>query len=97
MTITKTQNGSELTVALEGRLDTVTSPDLEAELKQYRMTGVFDEIIHLQREAQKADYVTEKQAIFIDDSYGERRAVAQRCGIPVFDTHMIECLLEGEV
>ena len=71
--------------------------DLEAELKQYRMTGVFDEIIHLQREAQKADYVTEKQAIFIDDSYGERRAVAQRCGIPVFDTHMIECLLEGEV
>ena len=33
MTITKAQNGSELTVALEGRLDTVTSPDLEAELK----------------------------------------------------------------
>ena len=33
MTITKTLNGTELTVALEGRLDTVTAPELEAELK----------------------------------------------------------------
>ena len=34
MTITKTQSGSALTLALEGRLDTVTSPELEAELKE---------------------------------------------------------------
>ena len=33
MTITKQQNGSALTIALEGRLDTVTSPELEKELK----------------------------------------------------------------
>jgi len=33
MTITKKQNGSELTVAVEGRLDTVTAPQLEGELK----------------------------------------------------------------
>ena len=33
MTITKTQNGTALTLALEGRLDTVTSPELEKELK----------------------------------------------------------------
>ncbi len=33
MTITKTQNGSALSIALEGRLDTMTSPDLEAALK----------------------------------------------------------------
>ena len=33
MTIQKVQNGNELTVCLEGRLDTVTSPDLEKELK----------------------------------------------------------------
>lgn len=32
MTITKTESGTELTVALEGRLDTTTSPQLEAEL-----------------------------------------------------------------
>ncbi len=33
MNITKQQNGSELNVALEGRLDTTTAPQLEAELK----------------------------------------------------------------
>jgi anti-sigma B factor antagonist len=32
MTITKTLTGNTLTVALEGRLDTMTSPELEAEL-----------------------------------------------------------------
>ena len=32
MTINKTENGSELTLALEGRLDTVTSPQLDEEL-----------------------------------------------------------------
>ena len=34
MTINKTQNGSTLTLALEGRLDTRTAPELEAELKK---------------------------------------------------------------
>lgn len=33
MTITSNKNGSELTVTLDGRLDTGTSPKLEAELK----------------------------------------------------------------
>lgn len=33
MTINKTTNGSELTIALEGRLDTNSSPALETELK----------------------------------------------------------------
>ena len=34
MTITKTLNEKELTVALEGRLDTTTSPELENELAE---------------------------------------------------------------
>ena len=33
MKIEHIQNGTELTVALEGRLDTTTSPELEADLK----------------------------------------------------------------
>ncbi len=33
MTINKTQNGDQLIVALEGRLDTTTAPELEADLK----------------------------------------------------------------
>ena len=34
MTITKTQDGTRLDLALAGRLDTTTAPQLEAELKQ---------------------------------------------------------------
>ena len=38
MTITKKQNGEALEIALEGRLDTMTSPELEAELNK-SLTG----------------------------------------------------------
>lgn len=34
MTITKNLNGSVLEIALEGRLDTMTAPELEAELNK---------------------------------------------------------------
>ncbi len=34
MTITKKQDGTALEIALEGRLDTMTSPELEAELNK---------------------------------------------------------------
>ena len=34
MTITKNQNGTTLEIALEGRLDTMTAPELEAVLNQ---------------------------------------------------------------
>ena len=34
MTINKTRNGSALTIALEGRLDTITAPELEEVLKK---------------------------------------------------------------
>ena len=33
MTIKKTQNGADLTIALDGRLDTTTAPSLENEFK----------------------------------------------------------------
>ena len=39
MTINKLQEGNTLIVALEGRLDTMTSPELEKELKE-SMDGV---------------------------------------------------------
>ncbi len=34
MTITKKQDGNTLEIALEGRLDTMTAPELEQELRQ---------------------------------------------------------------
>ena len=39
LNITKAQNGKELTVALEGRLDTTTAPQLEEEVKE-SLSGV---------------------------------------------------------
>ena len=39
LNIAKTQNGNELTVALEGRLDTTTAPQLETEVKE-NLSGV---------------------------------------------------------
>ena len=34
MTITKTGEGAVITIALEGRLDTTTAPDLEKEVQE---------------------------------------------------------------
>ena len=39
MNIIKNTNGSTLNIALEGRLDTITAPDLDKELKE-SLTGV---------------------------------------------------------
>ena len=53
MTINKTQNGSELTIALEGRLDTVTSPELDAELN-----GALDGVTSLIFDLEKLEYMS---------------------------------------
>ena len=53
MTIAKTQNGSALTLALEGRLDTVTSPELEKELKA-SMSGAESLVLDFS----KLDYIS---------------------------------------
>ncbi len=53
MTITKKQNGSALEIALEGRLDTMTSPDVEAELKTL-LNGVDSLVL----DCEKLDYVS---------------------------------------
>jgi len=53
MTINKQQNGSTLTVALEGRLDTMTSPDLEAELNKS-----LDGVEHLIFDMSGLDYIS---------------------------------------
>ncbi len=53
MTITKKQNGTALEIALEGRLDTMTAPELEAELERC-LDGVTDLTMNLE----KLDYVS---------------------------------------
>lgn len=67
--------------------------DLMAELKERRIDGLFGRVIHLSADAKKSDYIDNRHAIFIDDSFSERMDVLSRCGIPVFGLDMIEALL----
>ena len=53
MTIAKHQNGTNLEIALEGRLDTLTAPELEAALKQ-SMSGIES----LTLDFEKLDYIS---------------------------------------
>ena len=53
MTINKNLNGSTLEISLEGRLDTMTAPDLEAELK-----ASTDGVDKLVLDFSKLDYIS---------------------------------------
>ncbi len=53
MKITKNLNGTNLEIALEGRLDTMTAPDLEAELK-----ASLDGVESLTMDFSKLDYIS---------------------------------------
>ncbi len=69
--------------------------DLEYSLKKYRLNDVFDEIIWIRDDTDKHSYIKEDNAIFIDDSYAERKRVHENLKIPVFDLHMLESLTEA--
>lgn len=53
MTINKTQNGTELTVAVEGRLDTTTAPELENEF-----SGSLEGITSLVVDLKNLEYIS---------------------------------------
>lgn len=67
--------------------------DISQSLKKYRLEKVFDKIIHLNSGDNKYKYITESQAIFIDDSHRERKEVLDKLNIPVFAPDNIEALL----
>ena len=65
---------------------------LQDTLTKHRIAGLFDSIIHIQDGQKKSSFITTEQAIFIDDSFAERKDVSLTKNIPVFDAHMIEAL-----
>lgn len=76
------------------RLITRHAGDLDATLARFRLAHLFDEVIHLKHGESKAAHIPPGAAIFIDDSFAERRDVHLRCGIPTFDCSMIEMLVQ---
>ncbi|MDP2770605.1 MAG: ATP-grasp domain-containing protein [Giesbergeria sp.] len=69
--------------------------NLDRTLRKHRLTGLFDEIIHLDRSQRKSEFIRQKNAIFLDDSFSERLDVHERCGIPTFDCSMLEALISN--
>ncbi|MBR5094192.1 MAG: ATP-grasp domain-containing protein [Oscillospiraceae bacterium] len=71
------------------------SRDLQEDLERYAISpALFSKILRLEEGDEKTRYISGPDAIFIDDSFAERRRVKDRCGIPVFDVDMVECLLD---
>jgi hypothetical protein len=70
---------------------------LEARLAEFRLSGLFDQIISVPKGESKARYIADPEAVFIDDSYAERRDVASQKSIPVFSSSMVDLLLDERI
>jgi len=68
--------------------------NLQKTLEKYRLSLLFDEVIHISMKHNKWKHITEENSIFIDDSFTERQSVYQNKGILTFDSSMIEMLLD---
>jgi hypothetical protein len=68
--------------------------DLQGTLHRHRLQGLFDRVTHVRPPGDKVDVIEPNGAIFIDDSYTERRAVTARFSIPTFDGSMLEMLFD---
>lgn len=61
-------------------------------IKEYKIGNIFNEIIKVEKDKLKSSYIISKKAIFIDDSFRERKDVHEKCKIPVFDIDMLNFL-----
>ena len=84
MNINKTQNGSTLTIALEGRLDTTTAPELEKALKDS-----MDGATTLVMDFSQLDYISSAGLRVLLSAH---KAMARRGGMKV--THVNEIVSE---
>ena len=67
--------------------------DLFQELIAFRLDHLFDEVMHIEKDADKVNYIKELSAIFIDDSNAERVNVKNKLNLPVFSPEMIDVLI----
>lgn len=69
--------------------------ELNLQLLSLKISGLFDEVIHLKNNESKADFIS-GNSIFIDDSFEERKCVALN-GISVFSPDMVSALLNNQI
>lgn len=65
---------------------------LQKLLHDLKISSLFDRVIHIGADDRKCRYIDNRNAIFIDDSFAERRSVSESCGIHVFSVDMVEAL-----
>lgn len=49
--------------------------DLDKTLEKYRLAQIFDQVIHVTDGSPKSNYIDVKKAVFIDDSFAERKKI----------------------
>lgn len=72
------------------------SENLAADIATFRLTELFDEVIHLPLHIGKETRINPRGAIFIDDSFSHRQAVA-KMGVPSFSPDMVEMLQDERI
>lgn len=70
------------------------APDPDAYLASLALAGLFHQVHWLAESDSKARYVLDRPAIFIDDSFSERRHVAAATGVPTLDPAMVDLLID---
>lgn len=72
--------------------------DLSETFKKHAISeNLFAEVIKIDFETEKIEFINAKDAIFIDNAYKERKKVKEKFNIPVFDVDGIEVLLDWRV
>lgn len=71
--------------------------DIRQSLRERRISeGLFDKIVQIGKQENKVDHFSPgKNALYVDDSFAERRAVEKRFGIKTIGVDMLEVLLNG--
>jgi carbamoyl-phosphate synthase large subunit len=84
--------GKDLTLITKSALP------IQEQLARYAIApNLFSTITHLDTAAHKIDHIDPNGAIFIDDSFQERKVVSDTYHIPTFDGSMIEVLFNDRV
>lgn len=68
--------------------------DAAETLRANALSGLFDAVIKVEAGIPKSDCIRHPDAIFIDDSFSERKQVHEALGIPVFAPDAVESLLD---
>lgn len=73
---------------------TRSTANVAKSLGALRLGPLFDDVFALTPSQRKSDFISPDGAVFIDDSFSERREVSRRLGIPTLDLSMIDCLID---